>query len=215
MAFFKITKGIISQIDEFMDAIDLGAIVFKDGIENYLNNRKAMFGENIKKITELENQADSLRRNIENTLYTHSLLPEFRGDVLKLLEMLDDVIDTAKETLDQFDAEIPKIPISMHDDFKMLAEIAVKAVEALVEASRAFFRDVKTVRDKLHRVFHYEKEADRIAKEMKRRIFHNMPDFSLSEKFHLRYFTLHTESVTDKAEDVADLLSILAIKRTM
>ena len=35
----------------------------------------------------------------------------------------------------------------------------------------------------------------------------------LSEKFHLRYFTLHIENISDTAEKVADLLSIMAIKR--
>jgi uncharacterized protein Yka (UPF0111/DUF47 family) len=40
-----------------------------------------------------------------------------------------------------------------------------------------------------------------------------MPDLKLSEKFHLRYFTLHIENISDIAEKVADLLSIMAIKR--
>lgn len=40
-----------------------------------------------------------------------------------------------------------------------------------------------------------------------------MPDLKLSEKFHLRYFTLHIENISDTAEKVADLLSIMAIKR--
>ncbi len=42
-----------------------------------------------------------------------------------------------------------------------------------------------------------------------------MPEIKLSEKFHLRYFTLHIENLSDAAQKVADTLSILAIKRTV
>ena len=42
-----------------------------------------------------------------------------------------------------------------------------------------------------------------------------MTGLRLSEKFHLRYFALHIETVSDTAEKVADLLSIMAIKRTI
>jgi uncharacterized protein Yka (UPF0111/DUF47 family) len=42
-----------------------------------------------------------------------------------------------------------------------------------------------------------------------------MPDLRLSEKIHLRYFTLHIETISDKAESLADMLSILALKMSI
>jgi uncharacterized protein len=42
-----------------------------------------------------------------------------------------------------------------------------------------------------------------------------MTNLKLSEKFHLRYFTLHIESLSDAAQEAADMLSIMAIKRTI
>ena len=42
-----------------------------------------------------------------------------------------------------------------------------------------------------------------------------MQGLKLSEKFHLRYFTLHIESLSDKAQQAADLLNIMAIKRSL
>ena len=67
--------------------------------------------------------------------------------------------------------------------------------------------------EKIHRVYFYEKETDVLADVIRRKIFREMPDLHLSEKFHLRYFTLHIENISDTAEKVADLLSIMAIKR--
>jgi len=69
------------------------------------------------------------------------------------------------------------------------------------------------VSEKIHRVYFYEKETDMLADIIRRKIFKEIPGLRLSEKFHLRYFTLHIENISDTAEKVADLLSIMAIKR--
>lgn len=213
MAFFNTTKKLILEIDEFFNAIDNGAIVFKEGVSNYLKGNTEKFTENIETIDKLESRADSIRRKIENDLYAHSLLPQYRGDVLRLMEKCDDILDMMKENLYQFDIEIPRIPKKLHADILKLTKISVSAIDTLIPAARAFFKDPSAVKDKIHRVYFFEKEADKLANNIKRKVFHEYPNLKLSEKIHLRYFTLHIENVSDTAEIVADILSILAIKR--
>ena len=210
---FKTTKELESQIDEFLDSVSRGALVFDQGVKNYLEDDIESFSGRIKLITELENKADDLRRAIENRLYTHTLIPEHRGDVLGLLESTDDVIDTMKETLEQFDIECPFIPNELNKNFIELTQMSIEASESLVRAIRAFFKDIIAVKDHLHKVYFYEKEADRIGNDLKRKVFQLKMD--LSKKFHLRYFALHIQNVSDRAEKVADRLAIYTIKRTM
>lgn len=210
---FKSTKELEIQIDEFLDAVGQGAIVFKHGVKYYLDKDNSNFREQLRQIGGLESTADDLRRTIESKLYTNTLIPEHRGDVLGLLESTDNVIDHMKETLTQFDIETPHVPDVLNKNFLDLTEMSVEAVDALVLAIRAFFRDVKAVNDHLHKVYFYEKEADRIGDELKRHAFRL--DLYLSEKNHLRYFALHIEQVSDCAEAVADRLSINTIKRTI
>jgi uncharacterized protein Yka (UPF0111/DUF47 family) len=69
------------------------------------------------------------------------------------------------------------------------------------------------VKENLHKVFFYEKEADRIGNNLIRLIF--KMDIELSQKMHLRYFIRHTQRVTDRAEEVADRLTIYTIKRSI
>jgi len=57
----------------------------------------------------MESRADSLRRSIETRLYLETLIPEFRGDVLGLLESSDKVMNRLTETLTQFQVETPEI----------------------------------------------------------------------------------------------------------
>ncbi|OQY00206.1 MAG: hypothetical protein B6I20_09115 [Bacteroidetes bacterium 4572_117] len=212
---FKTADTVISSINEFLDAIDQGALVFKQGVNNYLNKETKEFSDNIETILKLESHADKIRKQIENDLYIYSLLPQFRGDVMVLLEKLDDIIDTAKEIILQFDVEGPNIPIELNNDFSKLTDASVLSVESLIPAVRAYFNDVNAVKDRLHRVYYYEKESDKLADNIKRRLFKELENLKLSEKIHLRYFALHVENLSDVAQEVADLLSIMAIKRSL
>lgn len=210
---FKPTKQLESQIEEFLNSVSEGAIVFEKGVRCYLENDGENFSAYLKKIHELEHRADELRRTIENMLYTHTLIPEHRGDVLALLENTDNVIDTMKETLDQFDIETPEISAEFGKDFGDLISASVQAAETLVNAIRAFFIEARAVKEYLHKVIFYEKEADRIGNNLKRKVFQT--NMELSKKFHLRYFALHIQNVSDRAEEVADRLAIYSLKRTI
>jgi predicted phosphate transport protein (TIGR00153 family) len=210
---FKPTKQLESHIDEFLNSVSEGAIVFEEGVRCYLEKDSENFKAHLNNIHELEHKADNLRRTIESMLYTHTLIPEHRGDVLGLLESSDEVIDTMKETLDQFDIETPIIPDDLKKDFLDLTSASVKSTETLVHAIRAFFVEARAVKGHLHKVLFFENEADRIGDNLKRKVF-NM-DMDLSLKFHLRYFALHVQNVSDRAEEVADRLAIYTIKRTI
>lgn len=213
MALFKSSKSIIRDIDDYITKVDQGGLHFKKGITDFLDGRFEDFQDVLESISKEEGKADSLRRKIENELYLHSLLPEHRGDVMRLLEKTDDIIDLMKENLYQFDVEDPFIPEDIHDDFKRLTDLSVSAVEELLPAVRIYFTDPEAVKDRLHRVYFYEKETDKLAMEIKRKIFKEVPNLLLSQKIHLRYFTLHIEHISDAAEIVADILTIMAIKR--
>jgi len=210
---FKRTKALEAQIDELLDAISEGTLVFQLGIADYLQRDEERFQQHLKAIAAFESRADALRREIETRLYRESLIPDHRGDVLGLLENIDNVIDEAKKTLNQFAVERPDVPADLSSDFLELAKAGVDASQHLVSAVRAFFRDITAVPDHIHKVYFYEKEADRLADRLKRKIFTR--DVDLAHKIHLRYFCLHVETLSDRAEEVADRLAIYTIKRTL
>jgi len=214
MSFFKRSAYLENQIDEMLDAISSGIIVFETAINCYFNGDLKTFNMNIRTIDKLESKVDELRRNIENDLYQHSLIPEHRGDVLDLLESIDEVINMMKEVLYQFLVEKPFFLQDIVPNFKQLAATSTKAAEALVIAVRAFFRDVRTVKDHLYKVYHFEKEADNISHQLKSKVFQNNK-YELAQKMHLRYFSLHIDHIADVSETVADKLSIFAIKRNI
>jgi len=213
MSLFKSNINIETKIDRFFDTVAEGGLVYRAGVRAFMAGNTADFENAIVSIDKLEAQADKLSKEVEAHLYSHSLIPEHRGDVLGLLENSDDIIDTAKTCLNQFSVEKPLVPEEFHDGFCKLSEAGCAAVEAVIVSARAFFKDVNSVKDNLYKVHHFEKEADGIGDRLKRSIFAS--DLDLAHKVHLRYFALNVEKVSDMAEDVADRLAIYAIKRTI
>ena len=205
------TKELEMQIDEYLDLVVSGSLVFREGLKYYLRGEMQPFEARMKQLDDMEKKADSLRRLIETRLYLQTLIPEFRGDVLGLLESSDKVLNETTETLAQFSVEMPDIPEEFRQSFIDISEASMSAVESMVMAVRAYFREVEKVRDCIAKAMFYEKESDNIGDRTKRLIFRS--NLKLSHKIHLRYFTYHIESIADEAEDVCDRLSIASIKR--
>lgn len=213
IALFSKTKELESQIDEFCDKVDQGAMSFKIGINSYINDEYAAFEDKLQQVNQLESQGDTLRRNIERRLYEQTLIPESRGDVLGLLENMDTILNSCEGAMWQFAIEKPHIPEEFHPDYVNLVDASVSAVDSLVAASRAFFRGAETVSDHMHKVLYYEKEGDKISTRLKMAIFADGLD--LAHKAQLRNFVEHIDDIADSAEDVADRLAIYSIKRSI
>ena len=208
---FRKTKELETQIDDYLDIVDRGALLFLQGIKLYFENRLDEFEVRYKDLRAMESKGDSLRRDIENKLYTHTLIPESRGDVLGLMENTDAVLNRMAKTLLNFSIENPDIPEQLKPLFIDLAQASSSATENMVKAVRTYFRDLLAVRDFINKALFYEKESDKIAEKVKRIIFDT--DAELSWKAHMRIFAHHIELIADEAEDVCDRLAIAVAKR--
>lgn len=210
---FKKTKELEGEIDHYLDLVVKGGLYFKHGVKFYLENDKDDFEDRLAELDKTESEADMLRRTIENKLYTQTLIPEARGDVLGLLESTDRVLNLAQETLHHFSIESPEFLQELSQLYTDLTEVSVTAMENLVMAIRAYFNDISNVRDYINKVLFYEKESDKLGTKIKEEIFSR--DIHLSRKIHLRYFIDKLEKIADSAEDTCDRLAIAAIKRSV
>ena len=213
--FTRTTKNLIIKIDEFFDNIDLGLLVFREAIKAFLEKDMEAFHRHLKKVDSLESNADKLQRSIENEMITHSILPQHRAEVSTLIDVLDEIIDAVKSSLNEFDIERPDIPASLNRNFISIAETSANAAEELIPAARAYFKAPYTVREKLLKVYYFESETDKISTNTKKIIFHDMKELDLAQKAHLRYIIHHLERISDLAQKAADLLSTMAIKIVM
>lgn len=209
----KTTKFVESQIDSFLDVVNDAALLFQQGVEDYLLGRYELFEERLSLIRDKEKIADDLRVAIERYLYERTLIPENRGDVLAILENTDEVVDHIKDALMQFSIEKPDIPEKLDDLWMQTTRASVASVEQLVFAVRSFFNDLAAVSNYIHKVYFFEREADHIGEKLRRQIFALEIDLAL--KSQLRWFAIHIEQISDYAQIVCDRLSIYTIKRQL
>lgn len=202
----------ISSLEKFFDLVDQALLVFQEGVKSYLHRDMNAITDNIQSIVKLENESVTLERQIEASLYRRSGFTSMRGDILRLMERIEHIVSTLNNDLFQFEIERPNIPSELNPDFFKLLELSSQAVANTVPACKAYFHSMDTVPDKVRRVYFYQKETDRQAKALKRKVFHEMNNLKLSEKVHLRYFALHIEQLSIAAAKVADQLSVMALR---
>ena len=217
MAFASIFKnriGIENEIDRFLDLASESGLIFMQGINAYLINKLDNFNDHLSHIVETEKKADVLRRTIEDLLYRRTLIPESRGDVLKLIERMDALLGQFKGVMFRVDIERPIIDPQFHEELKALNNCVVQAVEAAILSLRAYFKDISQVADHMHKVSFWETEADKVSIKLQKAIFGNK-ELGLDLKMQLRDLVKHIDKIADQAEDMADSLAIYVIKRSL
>ena len=85
--------GIEKQIDDFLDQVSKAGLMLKQGVKAYLDNDMEAFQQQLKSLNQAEHIGDALRRSLEERLYSKTLIPESRGDVLELLESMDSLLN--------------------------------------------------------------------------------------------------------------------------
>lgn len=209
---FSNTKELEQKIDMLHDKIIEAAMVFKKAVNVYLQEKRSTdYRKLSKEIKIIEHDADCLRRDIENRLYSQNLIPDLRGNVLELVENLDKVINEFDEVAHQFYIEQPEIPEKYFERFKELVSQVCECAENLSMASRAFFRDLSVVRDYAQKVYWLEHESDKTSASLKEAVFAS--DLELAHKLQLESFLSEVADVADLAEDCVDRLLIYVIKR--
>lgn len=211
-SLFSQTKALENKIDLFHDKLLDIAMTFKKAIRIYLAEKRSESYKKIcKQIKQIEHDADNLRRDIEQKLYTQNLIPDLRADVLHLVENLDKVINKFDEVSYRFYVEQPDIPEEYHMRISELCDLTSDCAENMGIASRAFFRDFSSVRDYSQKVYFIEHESDLTSGRLRESLFAS--DMPLANKLQLSELINEIADIADIAEDFIDELLIFTIKR--
>lgn len=208
-------KTLQLDMDRYFEFIDEGAMLLEEGFSKYIEGNFELFEEKIAQIDRAEHEADVLRRHIKNRLYIEMLIPDSRGDVLALLETLDNVLDSTKHVAISICIEKPDIKDFLKEDFLELTRTTVNTVRELTLAVRAFFRQNFRVSEHLDKVHFWESENDKIEERIKRKAFASEEITQFSKKVHMRYFAERISKIADESEQVAEGLAVYSIKRSM
>ncbi|MDP7523996.1 MAG: DUF47 family protein [Arenicellales bacterium] len=211
-ALLRTSRKVESQIDEFLDQVVSSGLVFSRAFDVFLKSGACQEFDNLMyEVQAIERKGDELRRSIETELYSRTLIPDLRSDVLRLVESVDKLTNIYKANLFRLSIQKPEIPGPLKPKYAELVRLTIACAEAVVVAARLFFRDHEAVRDSVKKVVLLETEADKVSSPLQRQIFDS--DLDLGHKMHLRYIVERLDELANQAEDIADQLAISAIKR--
>ncbi len=212
---FGRTSTLIHQIDEFLDRVAEGAMVFEEGV-GILAERGVDEGceAKLQHLNELKKNASKLGRDIVTNLYAQMLVPDARADILELIAALNRILDSLHQKFTDITIFNPDVPAGIVSGYRELTSAVVKTVESTVQAARAYFKDINTVRDHIHKISHHESTSDDTAIRLKKQIFSDT-NLNFELKWILSNSVNDIDHIADDAEHIGDRLSIYAIKRSL
>lgn len=160
------------------------------------------------KIKEHERKGDDLTSEMITLLNATYITPLEREDFLELAVTLDDVVDGLEACSARFDLyEITAATPAMGEFAKNILESVDEVVSAI---SKLKARKLPDIRAHIEKINQLEKAGDAVLRTVLRHMFREGTDAIEIIKFKEIYEIL--ESITDKCEDVADVLDSVIVK---
>ena len=192
------------MFNQHADRIVEAAHAFSKLVENYsdLNLREKYTRE----VDDAEHAADRVTHEVSKALHKTFITPIDREQIHGLINTMDDVADLIQdsaETMSLYDVR------HMTDDIKRLTQLSVKCCERLSDAVKlldkiADPRNAEAALKTCEEIDKLESDADRVMRSAMSKLFREEPDVREVIKLKAIYELL--ETITDKCEDVANLI---------
>ena len=188
------------------------AHAFSKMVANYsdLEKRQAYNRE----VDNAERAADRITHEVNRTLHKTFITPIDREQIHQLINTMDDVADLIQdsaETMALYDVH------HMTDDIVRLTDLSVKCCERLKDAVAMIEKvsEAATAEAALktcEEIDKLESDADRVMRSAMSRLFREEPDVREVIKLKAVYELL--ETITDKCEDVANLIEGIVLENS-
>ena len=204
-------QQIINKVKSYLEEISVCRDKFKICMQQLIQNGvNPQNPDLVEKVHQAESRADDIRREIELDLYQRALIPESRGDVLGLLETLDDIPGIFQSLCYQMSSQKIEVPKEFQNRFFEILEINIEAYDLLGDAIIGFFYK-KDVSRNIQRIDERESSSDRMERALITGIFDSSMD--KADKILLKEIVVNIGDISDQVEVVSDRLTLAIVKR--
>ena len=199
--YFKLIE---QQVEYCVQASDLLANILNDYSPENLNTQRS-------EMHQIEQQADEIHHDILTRLSAEFITPIDQEDIVRLVQIIDDVTDALDEVvLDFYMFHVDKAPV----DAPAFAQLVNRCVKALHEAVKEFknFKKPEKLRKLLVVVNSIEGEADSAFVEA----IHNLFGAETESKVLIGNKAIYEslENCCDLCEHASDVIEQIIIKNT-
>ncbi|MBW2245930.1 MAG: TIGR00153 family protein [Deltaproteobacteria bacterium] len=202
-------EGLQEHAEKVMEC----AWAFQQAMECYFSDKCKTFEEFRQEVTQIESQADVIKRRIRGHIPKETMMPISNFLVFRYLREQDGVLDAVEDTLDwiSYRSEA-KIPEELKKDFAMLVDSVIDSIEMLstmVAQAREYFNTYSEdqrviVKDIIHKLRRQEHEADKFEDIIKKKVF-NMETDAVTI-IHLVRLAEIIGSIADHSQNAGDMM---------
>jgi len=202
-----ILKDAHSHVEETYRTVQF----FSEAIQAFINSDLKAKITAIEKVRESEHNADVLRSKMVSQLSEGLLMPPDREDLMHFVKTLDRIADWTNGSARILGFIEEKLPQNILKNIADATELIVSSVTKLRQAIEFLTKDeLKKAVLECEEIDRLEHEADDQKKLLIESIIHaNLNPTTLLLTYQLAEYL---EGVTDKIEDAADLIKVLAVK---
>ncbi|MCB1094047.1 MAG: DUF47 domain-containing protein [Verrucomicrobiae bacterium] len=214
MKIFKKEKDVVGLALGYLDVVDQCVRTAGQAVILYLNGDRPGAAALQPKVSELESQADEIRRCIGDKLYSGAYLPLMRGDIYSIIDSLDHVPNAAEACCNFFTSQTPDIPDDFVAAYLETSRASFGIITELSEVVTSFFKPkgkIDAIREHAKGVGTQESAVDGMEWETTVRIF-ECPTIDLAHKIHLKTALDRIGHISDRAEDAAEYIELVAMK---
>jgi hypothetical protein len=167
-----------------------------------------------KEVGEAERSADRITAEVHRLLHRTFVTPIDREQIHSLINAMDDVLDLLQDSTEVMQLyDLQKLPA----DVVRLSEISVRCCERVQHVVTLLprLRDATVAEAALkncEEIDQLESDADRVMRGAMSRLFREEPD--VRELIKLKAVYEHLESISDRCEDVANLVEGIVLENS-
>lgn len=208
MVTAKGEKSLMKDIVRYAHMLENSAKLLMEAFESYLRDGSAY--QFYDEIDVLEKNADDVRREIVNRLARSAYFAFLSEDFIKLVNLMDEVVDYARGALKLLvESGIKQESIGAldADRLKSFLNLVVKSVSSLKDAIAALENhNRESIIDKTRLVELYEEEADAVKDDLLWSLFKAKDKLEVFDLLIIKELIGLVDSVADRAEDASDAI---------
>ena len=208
-------EGLQEHAEKVMEC----ALAFQQAMECYFEDKCKTFEEFRQEVTQIESQADVIKRRIRGHIPKETMMPISNFLVFRYLREQDGVLDAVEDTLDWISyRSTKKVPPELKKDFALLVDSVIDPIEVLstmVAEAREYFKTYSEdqrvkVKDIIRKLRQQEHEADKFEDIIKKKVF-NMEADPVAI-FHLVRLAEIIGAIADHAQNAGDMTRAMLSK---
>ncbi len=210
--FFSKQRQVESLIHRYLDDLKKTQESFAQAIEACLDKSKfALFDSLAEKTHRFESRADDVREEIKTLMYSKALIPESRGDIMGLLENIDEIPRYFELVLNIIQTQKLSIPDFIAPEVRELVRVSLESCDLMVLQVEDLFVKSTRIRELVSIIDEKESQCDLIERGLITDIFESELDPFL--KLQLKELVVYIGDISDQADRVSKRINIISLKR--